>query len=284
MGMESFMEFLTWEKLSSIGLFIAKPLVILIVCKFIIGALLKLADGVMVKTKLDAGIQSFAKSALKIGLWVLTLIFVADSLGVNTASLVALLSVASLALSLSVQGLFTNVFSGITILLTKPFVVGDYVEVAGIAGTVREIKLMRTTLTTPDNKVELIPNGDIAAQNIINYSTEPMRRVDIKVSASYDAPTETVYTAIKEVLNTDTRVKQDEGKEPFVRLSAYNSNDIEYTIRVWVDNANYWGVYFDTLENIRTSFAKHGVEFSYPHTMVHMVEDKKKGFSLGKKD
>ena len=282
--MGSLAEFFTWDKISGIALFIAKPLVILIVCKFIINALLKISDGVMEKTKLDKGIQGFAKSAIKIGLWVLTLIFIADSLGVNTASLVALLSVASLALSLSVQGLFTNVFSGITILMTKPFVVGDYVEVAGVAGTVKDISLMRTTLTTPDNKIELIPNGDIAAQNIINYSTAPLRRVDLKVSASYDSTTEQVKTAVMDVINADSRIKQDEGHEPFVRISNYNSNDIEYTIRVWVDNADYWGVYFDTLENIRESFAKHGVEFSYPHTMVHMVGDKKKLFDLGKKD
>ena len=282
--MGSLAEFFTWDKISGIALFIAKPLVILIVCKFIINALLKISDGVMEKTKLDKGIQGFAKSALKIALWVLTLIFVADSLGVNTASLVALMSVASLALSLSVQGLFTNVFSGITILMTKPFVVGDYVEVAGVAGTVKEISLMRTTLTTPDNKIELIPNGDIAAQNIINYSTAPLRRVDLKVSASYDSTTEQVKAAVMDVINADSRIKQDEGHEPFVRISNYNSNDIEYTIRVWVDNADYWGVYFDTLENIRESFAKHGVEFSYPHTMVHMVGDKKKLFDLGKKD
>ena len=111
-----------------------------------------------------------------------------------------------------------------------------------------------------------------------------MRRVDLKVSASYDSTTEQVKAAVMDVINADSRIKQDEGHEPFVRISNYNSNDIEYTIRVWVDNADYWGVYFDTLENIRESFAKHGVEFSYPHTMVHMVGDKKKLFDLGKKD
>lgn len=276
--MGSLAEFFTWDKISAIAIFIAKPLLILIVCKFIINALLNISGKLMSKTKLDVGIQGFAKSAIKIALWVLTLIFVADSLGVNTASLVALLSVASLALSMSVQGLFTNVFSGISILMTKPFVVGDYVEVAGVAGTVKAISLMRTTLTTPDNKTELVPNGDIAAQNIINYSTAPIRRVDMKFCASYDASTEQVKKAIMEVVDADERIKRDEGHEPFIRLSAYNSNDIEYTVRVWVDNADYWGVYFDTMEAVRESFAKNGVEFSYPHTVIHMVDEKKKNF------
>ncbi len=276
--MGSLAEFFTWDKISAIAIFIAKPLIILIVCKFIINALLKITGRVMGKTKLDEGIQGFAKSAIKIALWLLTIIFVADSLGVNTASMVALLSVASLALSLSVQGLFTNVFSGISILLTKPFVVGDYVEVAGIAGTVRAINLMRTTLTTPDNKTELVPNGDIAAQNIINYSTAPVRRVDMKFSASYDNSTEQVKKAIMEVIDADERIVREEGKEPFIRLSAYNANDIEYTVRVWANNADYWGVYFDTMEAVRESFARNGVEFSYPHTVVHVVDDKKKNF------
>lgn len=276
--MGSLAEFFTWDKISSIAIFIAKPLIILIVCKFIISALLNISGKLMGKTKLDVGIQGFAKSAIRIALWVLTLIFVADSLGVNTASLVALLSVASLALSMSVQGLFTNVFSGISILMTKPFVVGDYVEVAGVAGTVKAISLMRTTLTTPDNKTELVPNGDIAAQNIINYSTAPIRRVDMKFCASYDATTEQVKAAIMEVIDADERIIKEEGKEPFVRLSAYNSNDIEYTVRVWANNADYWGVYFDTMEAVRESFAKNGVEFSYPHTVVHIVDDKKKNF------
>ncbi len=270
------LNFFSPTKLYDICLFLGKPLLILLICRILLKFILKFSSGLLAKTKLDKGIQGFAQSAIRIGLWVLILIFVADSVGVNTTSLVALMSVASLALSLSVQGLFTNLFSGITILMSKPFVVGDYVEVAGIAGTVREINLMRTTLTTPDNKVELIPNGDIASQTIINYSTEPLRRVDLKVSASYDAPTELVYKAINDVLSMDKRILTDDSHAPFVRLSGYNANDIEYTIKVWVDNKDYWDVYFDILENLRTSFARNGVEFSYPHTVVHMSEDLKK--------
>lgn len=251
--------------------FIAKPIIILIACKFIIDALLKVTSGVMNKSHLDQGITGFIRKALRIFLWVLTLIIVADSLGVDTTSLVALVSVVSLALSLAFQNIMTNVFSGVIILFSKPFVVGDFVTISGISGTVKEITLMRTKIATTDNKVELIPNGSIEAANVTNYSAEPLRRVDMKVSVSYDAPTETVKAAIMEVIDKDTRVlRTDEAKTPFVRLSAYNSNDIEYTIRVWTENANYWGVYFDTLEALRESFAAHGVEFSYPHTVVHM--------------
>ena len=165
----------------------------------------------------------------------------------------------------------TNIFSGVIILFSRPFVVGDFVTISGISGTVKEITLMRTKIATADNKIELIPNGSIEAANITNFSKESLRRVDLTVSASYDAPTDTVKASVMEVINKDARIlKTDAEKMPFVRLSAYNANDIEYTIRVWTENANYWDVYFDTLEAIRESFAAHDVEFSYPHTVVHM--------------
>ena len=159
--MKNFMEFFTWDKIFNVAGFILKPLIILIMCKILIQTFTKIADKILEKTKLEKGIAGFLKSAINIILWCLTIIFIADSLGVNTASLVTILGVVSLALSLSFQNIMTNVFSGITILLSKPFSVGQYVQIGNICGTVREISLMRTTLVTPDNKIELIPNGDI---------------------------------------------------------------------------------------------------------------------------
>ena len=233
-----------------------------------------MAGKILDKSKLDKGVQGFARSAIKIALWAISIIIIADSVGINTASLVTVLGVVSLALSLSFQNIMTNVFSGITILLSKPFSVGDYVEIAGVGGTVKEINLMRTTLVTPDRKIEMVSNGDVCASRITNYSLEPIRRVEIKVSASYDAPTEKVQEAIFEVLSADKRIKNEEDKMPTVRLNAYNANDIEYVVRMWVDNAEYWNVYYDVLEDIRESFAKHKIEFSYPHIVVHR-DDKK---------
>lgn len=271
--MDDFLEYFTVDKLTSIGLFILKPLLILIVCKIIINVLLNIASRIFDKTKLDDSIKHFVRSAIKVLLWVLVVIFIAESLGVNTASLVTILGVISLAFSLSLQSIITNVFSGILVLMTKPFSVGDFVEVAGVSGTVKSIKLLRTTLITPDNKIELIPNSDIESAKVINYSSEELRRVDLTVCAAYTSSTESVKKAILDVLNSDDRVKKDKEHEPFIKISGYNSNDIEYTIRVWVDNVNYWGVYFDTLENIRASFDKNGVEFSYPHVVVHQSKN-----------
>lgn len=272
----------TNKSLLEICIFVLKPILILIVCKIIITLLLKVGHNVLEKSKLDDGIKNFAKSAIKIILWVLTIIFVADSVGINTASLVAILSVVSLALSLSVQNIMTNIFSGITILLSKPFSVGNFVDINGMMGTVKSINLMRTTLITPDNKIQLIPNGDVCAATIINYSLEDFRRVELKFSVSYDASTENVKEAIMEVINSDDRIikkEQDETKAPFVRLNSYNANDIEYIVRVWANNSEYWNVHFDINEKVRESFKKHNIEFSYPHTIVHIQENTKKEVS-----
>jgi small conductance mechanosensitive channel len=263
-------EFFTVAGLLGVVRFIAKPLIILVVCKIVMGLLLKVSDKVLSKTKLDGGVTGFLRSAIKIALWMLTIIFIADAVGVNTSSLVTLLGVVTLALSLAFQGIMTNVFSGLTILISKPFVVGQFVQIGSVSGTVRNISLMRTTLVTGDNKIELIPNGDICTSNITNFSAEPIRRVDLEICASYDAPTKDVQEAILTILNNDARVIKDDTHTPFVRLSKYNASDISYTVRAWVDNAVYWDVYFDVLEKVRESFAIRGIEFAYPHAVLEL--------------
>jgi len=253
--------------LSSIAAIVGKALLIFILCRIAMNLLLKAADGLFEKTKLERGVIGFARSVLKIALWALTIIIVAESVGIETASLVALLSVASLALSLSVQNILTNVFSGVTILMSQPFKVGQFVEIAGVSGTVSAISIMRTTLETPDHKEILIPNSEITATKIINYSSEPLRRVDLYFSASYDAPTALVKQALMEAIAADERILTDPA--PFVGLNAYNANDIQYVTRSWCESADYWGVYFDLNERVREVFAKYDIHFSYPHVVVH---------------
>jgi small conductance mechanosensitive channel len=247
-----------------------KPLLILIVCKILVTIATKLVSNVLSKTALDKGIATFTKSAVKIVIWAIGIIMIAESFGIDTTSLVAVVSIASLALSLSVQNILTNVFSGITILISKPFKVGDFVEVCSVSGTVRAIGIMRTTLVTTDNKIELIPNSDIADGKILNYSTEENRRVDFHFTASYDNSTDSVREAISEAIYSESRILVD--PEPFIAINAYNANDIDYVVRVWVKNSDYWDVYFSLNEKVREAYAKHGVEFSYPHTVVHMVK------------
>lgn len=261
--------------LEEIALFLLKPIIILIVAKIVVTILVKLLDKIFEKSKLDLGMQGFLKQALRIIVYILAIIMAIHSLGGDTASLVTVLGVVSLAFSLSMQGILTNVFSGMVILITKPFIVGDFVEITGVMGTVSEITLMRTKMNTPDNKVLLIPNSDVSSNTIINYSYQDKRRVDLEVSASYEDSTEKVLEALNSVVMADERVLKDEEHKPLIRLLRFGANDITYVIRVWCETAEYWNVYYDTLEKVRKVYEERNITFSYPHTIVHIETDKK---------
>ena len=244
-----------------------KALLVFIGCRIAAKFILKTLDGVLPKTKLNEGITGFARSVIKLALWAITIIIVAETVGIQTASLVAVLSVASLALSLSVQNILTDAFSGITILMSQPFKVGQFVEIAGVSGTVTAVSIMRTTLETPDRKEILIPNSEITASKIINYSSEPLRRVDMSYSVDYSAATAVVKQALFEAMAADDRILTDPA--PFVGLSTYNANDITFVARAWCRGEDYWGVYFDMNERVRDIFETYNIAFSYPHIVVH---------------
>ena len=220
--------------------------------------------------KLDATLRGFVTSAIKAVLWVIAAIIVANALGINTSSLVALVSVAGLALSLSVQNILSNLFSGLTLLVTKPFTAGDFVEVAGKSGVVKTVGLFYTQLDTLDNVAVSIPNSDVTASAVNNYSREELRRVDRVFSTSYENTTEEVKAAIAEAIAKDERILAEPA--PFVRLLDYKGSSVDYVVRVWCKGADYWNVYFDLNENVRESFAARGVEFTYDHVNVHIVE------------
>lgn len=254
----------------SLGALIGAVITFLI-CLIVINLILRLLSRALGSAKrMNQTMKGFLLSAVKIALWVIAIIIVAGQLGIPTASLVALLSVAGLALSLSVQGVLGNLFSGLTLLMTHPFDEGNFVEIAGKTGTVKNVGLLYTTIDTLDNVVISIPNGDVVGSSITNYSAEPLRRVDMLFSASYDEPTEKVKAAIREVIDADSRILDTPA--PFVALNAYKDSTVEYVVRVWVKNADYWDVHFALNENVRESFAKNGVAMSYAHMNVHLVE------------
>lgn len=242
-----------------------------VVCLIVLNLVMKVIDRVLGKAeKLDGTLKGFIRSAVKILLWVLLAIIVAGALGIPTSSMVAVISIAGLALSLSVQNILSNLFSGLTLLITKPFKAGDYVEVAGKAGLVKTVGLFYTQLNTLDNVAVSIPNGDITGSSVNNYSSEPLRRVDLNFNASYDSGTEEVKQAILAAIEKDERILKDPA--PFVRLLAYKDSTVEYVTRVWCKGSDYWDVYFNLNENVRESFAENGVKLSYPRVNVHMMD------------
>ena len=246
-------------------------LITFLICLIVINVILKIVSRALINAKkMNRSIKNFLLSALRILLWVIAIVIIAGELGIPTASLVALLSVAGLALSLSVQGLLSNLFSGLTLLMTHPFDSGNFVEVAGKTGIVKSVGLLYTTINTLDNVVISIPNSDVVGSSINNYSADPLRRVDMLFCASYDEPTEKVKSAIMEVIEADGRILSDPA--PFVALNAYKESVVEYVVRVWVKNADYWDVHFALNENVRESFKRNGVAMSFAHVNVHVVE------------
>ena len=243
-----------------------------ITCFIVMQIILKTLERVLGRAnKIDGTLKGFIHSAVKIVLWILTGIIVAGALGIPTTSLVALISIAGLALSLSVQNILSNLFSGLTLLVSKPFKSGDYVEVGGRNGIIKSVGLFYTQLNTLDNVSINIPNSDVTGTTVMNYSREPLRRVDRVFSAAYESSTENVKAAVFEAISRDEKILRDPA--PFVRLSEYKDSCIEYTVRVWCKCADYWDVFFNLNENVRDCFAEKGVEMTYNHMNVHILEN-----------
>ena len=220
-----------------------------ITCFIVMQIILKTLERILGRAnKIDGTLKGFIHSAVKIVLWILTGIIVAGALGIPTTSLVALISIAGLALSLSVQNILSNLFSGLTLLVSKPFKSGDYVEVGGRNGIIKSVGLFYTQLNTLDNVSINIPNSDVTGTTVINYSREPLRRVDRVFSAAYESSTENVKAAVFEAISRDEKILRDPA--PFVRLSEYKESCIEYTVRVWCKCADYWDVFFNLNEPI----------------------------------
>ncbi len=235
----------------------------------VVKGVMKLIDRSLARSRLEKAAVSLIRSLLRVVLYVLLGMIVAERLGVNVSGVLALSTVVSLAVSLSLQDMLANIVGGFTVLTNHPFKAGDYVEVAGQSGTVQSIDITYTKLTTPDNKVISIPNSSVVSSQIVNYSTSESRRVEFSVSVSYDAPIAQVKQALLEAAQVD-QVLQD--PTPFVGLSKYGESAMEYTLRLWVPNSSYWDVYYAVNEEIQCALQRHGVTMTYPHLTVHLEQ------------
>ena len=230
----------------------------------IISAIIKKA---MAKSKLEKAAHTLILSLANTVMYILLALIAASSLGIDVTGIVALASVLTLAVSLALQNLLANVIGGFTLLYTHPFKSGDYVEIAGLSGTVTEIGMSYTKLATPDSKVISIPNSAVIAAQIVNYSTSETRRVDINVTASYDAPAQKVIETLLAAADHKAILPDP---APFAALTGYGDSAISYTLRFWVKNADYWDAYFYVNQNIKTAFDANGIEMTYPHLNVHL--------------
>ena len=241
--------------------------VLLVLGLLVIKAVLTLVDRSLAKSKLERAATGLIRSLLKVVLFVLLGLMVASKLGIDVTGIVALASVVTLAISLALQNCLTNLIGGFTLLYTKPFASGDYVEIAGQSGTVTEIGMAYTKLMTPDNKLAQIPNANVVASEIINYTCTGKRRVDVTVSASYDMPVDQVLASLKEAAAVEGIL---DDPAVFVAVTNYGQSTIDYTVRAWCPQEAYWDVYFAMIHNVKTVFDKNGIKMSYPHLNIHL--------------
>lgn len=245
-------------------------LLTLVICLVAVRLLTALLRRVLAQTHMDARVQKYLVRTVQLVLWVVTVLITADQLGIPVTSLVALLSVLSLAVSLAVQNVLANVAGGLVLLVTKPFAVGDYVDTPCGAGTVKELTLTYTYLDTPDGLRIAAPNSSLSAGKITNYTTLGTRRIQHSVSASYDAPVQTVRQALLDAVARTPGLLESPGPEVYV--NAYGESGIEYIVRSWARTADYWTAYYALLENIKAAFDERAVEMPYNHLNVHIVD------------
>ncbi|MDD3222723.1 MAG: mechanosensitive ion channel family protein [Clostridia bacterium] len=248
-------------------------LLLILVCFIVSKIILKILRGIIQRFTLERSIQIFLMTGLKILLVFISIIIITEYLGIPTTSLVALLSVVSLAVSLSIQGLLTNVAGGLTVLFTRPFTVGDYIELDTLSGKVTQTGLIYTQLLTPENKTVFLPNSQVANGRIINYTQQTQRRIEIFVGASYSASAEDVKAALFEAILTFPDLVQDPA--PAVHVRDYQDSSIQYVIFAWVPTELYWDAYYTLMEEIKKSFDRHHIAMDYPHMNIHMIGDDK---------
>lgn len=260
-----------FERLRSVGAFALDkllPAVIVAALGILLTQLvLRFVSATLKRTKLEKAGHKLVRSIIRIVLYVVLGLIVASSLGIDVTSIVALASVLTLAISLAVQNALTNLFGGIALLYSKPFSMGDFVEVAGQSGTVQEIGLTYTKLTTGDNKLISIPNSAVVSAEIVNYTVTGKRRLEVKISAAYDNSMEDVMAAL---LETTKGLPLLEEPAPFVGVEDYGEHAISYVLRAWSETDLYWSNLYTIRKNVKTVFDEKGIAMTYPHLNVHL--------------
>ncbi len=248
--------------------------VVLIVGFLVVKLLVKILKKALRRFELDPSLIGFFVKATNIVLFVVLILCALAILGVPTTGMIAAMSAAAVAVSLALKDSLSNIAQGILLLVSHPFSTGDYVEVGGVSGSVVQVDMLQTTLLTPDNRKIIIPNSQVANAEIINYSSEEERRVDVIFPVSYKDDVEKAKALILKIVGKHPLVDCEKA-EPFARVSAYNESSVNITCRVWCKTNDYWSVYFDLLEQVRVEFTTAGINIPYNQLDVHIVKDEK---------
>ena len=247
---------------------ILAALVIFVVGRFLIKWLNRLFARILQKRKVEPSVQTFLKSMVNILLVVLLILAVIGKLGIELTGFAALLASAGVAIGMALSGNLQNFAGGLIILLFRPYKVGDYIEAStGAAGTVQEIQIFHTVLVTADNRVVYAPNGAMSGAVVTNYSNKDKRRVDFTISVEYGEDFKRVESVLRSIIAADSRILTT--PTPFIELGALADSSVNITMRVWVNAADYWGVFFSMNQQVYSTFNQEGISFPYPQLTVH---------------
>lgn len=251
------------------------PAILIAVIVFVIGfialmVISKIIKKTLKRTKLDVSLQSFFVKTINIIGFILILICSLSTAGISTTGLIAGFSAAGAAVALALKDSLSNIAGGIVLLISHPFVTGDYIEMGDKSGIVKEIDILQTTLITPDNKTVVIPNGLLSSDEVINYTKEETRRVDLNIPISYENDVENARQSIIKAASRENKVLTNE--PPFVKVVEYSDSCVNLTVRVWCKTEDYWDVYFSMIEKIRDAFNEDGIIIPYQRIDVCMVE------------
>jgi small conductance mechanosensitive channel len=255
--------------LQSYALAFVGGVLVLVVGFVAVNLAIKVANKLMTQRNLDPSLRTFLDSLLNIGLKAMVILSALSVAGVKVTSFIAVLGAAGLALGLALQGSLANFAGGVMILLFKPYRVGDFIEGQGHAGTVKEIQLFHTVLTPLDNRTIIIPNGILYNDPIINYSTQPLRRLVLNFGVAYGDDADLTKSVLLELMRSDERVL-DEPNEPFVALAELGDSSVNFTIRAWCKASDYWPLRFDLNEQVYKTFAQRGLNIPFPQMDVHL--------------
>ena len=245
-------------------------LIIFIIGKFLISWANKLFAKLLIKRKVDVGVQTFLKSMVSLLLYVMLGLAVIGKLGIELTGFAALLASAGVAIGMALSGNLQNFAGGIIILVFRPYKVGDYIEAStGASGTVQEIQIFHTVLVTPDNKVVYAPNGAMSNAVVTNYSHKEVRRVDFNFGVEYGTDFDRVQAVLNSIIAADNRILSTPA--PFIELGQLADSSVNITVRVWTKASDYWGVFFDMNKTVYATFNKEGIEFPFPQLTVHSV-------------
>lgn len=240
----------------------------LLIGLWVIKIITRVVTKTMVKRNIDSSASSFITSLVSISLKILLVISAMSIIGIEMTSFIAILTAATLAIGMALQGTLQNFAGGFMILVFKPFKVGDYVEAQGHAGSVREIQIFNTVLKTPDNKTIIIPNGGLATGTLINYSTEKQRRVDFSFGIGYDDDIDKAKAVLTKIIERNKRILKD--PEPFIAVSELADSSVNFAVRVWAEAKDYWDIHFNMNEQVKKEFDKAGISIPYPQTDMHI--------------